>query len=45
MEIVQSYYTPVARGIIPTMEAILASSSEVPSVLEFLQRRKLEAKK
>ncbi|GKD27408.1 hypothetical protein Tco_1233622 [Tanacetum coccineum] len=26
-------------------EAILASSSEVPSVLEFLQRRKLEAKK
>ncbi|GJR31196.1 hypothetical protein Tco_1107428 [Tanacetum coccineum] len=25
--------------------AILASSSEVPSVLEFLQRRKLEAKK
>ncbi|GJX10961.1 reverse transcriptase domain-containing protein [Tanacetum coccineum] len=26
------------------MEAILASSSEVPSVLEFLQRRKLEAK-
>ncbi|GJW74371.1 hypothetical protein Tco_0133741 [Tanacetum coccineum] len=26
-------------------QAILASSSEVPSVLEFLQRRKLEAKK
>ncbi|GJS36977.1 retrovirus-related pol polyprotein from transposon TNT 1-94 [Tanacetum coccineum] len=26
-------------------DAILASSSEVPSVLEFLQRRKLEAKK
>ncbi|GJY49814.1 hypothetical protein Tco_0439770 [Tanacetum coccineum] len=26
-------------------EAILASSSEVPSILEFLQRRKLEAKK
>ncbi|GJS47947.1 hypothetical protein Tco_0598068 [Tanacetum coccineum] len=28
-----------------TYKAILASSSEVPSVLEFLQRRKLEAKK
>ncbi|GJS22544.1 hypothetical protein Tco_0451176 [Tanacetum coccineum] len=28
-----------------TYQAILASSSEVPSVLEFLQRRKLEAKK
>ncbi|GJS64104.1 leucine-rich repeat protein [Tanacetum coccineum] len=27
------------------LDAILASSSEVPSVLEFLQRRKLEAKK
>ncbi|GJS95002.1 hypothetical protein Tco_0801970 [Tanacetum coccineum] len=27
------------------IKAILASSSEVPSVLEFLQRRKLEAKK
>ncbi|GKB84469.1 hypothetical protein Tco_0956741 [Tanacetum coccineum] len=31
--------------IIRAMQAILASSSEVPSVLEFLQRRKLEAKK
>ncbi|GJT27550.1 hypothetical protein Tco_0907825 [Tanacetum coccineum] len=34
----------VWHGDAATM-AILASSSEVPSVLEFLQRRKLEAKK
>ncbi|GJS32030.1 hypothetical protein Tco_0530412 [Tanacetum coccineum] len=33
---------PLTREL---MTAILASSSEVPSVLEFLQRRKLEAKK
>ncbi|GKB05588.1 hypothetical protein Tco_0833783 [Tanacetum coccineum] len=31
--------------VVAAVLAILASSSEVPSVLEFLQRRKLEAKK
>ncbi|GJT08615.1 putative reverse transcriptase domain-containing protein [Tanacetum coccineum] len=38
-------YQGLGAVLIQREKAILASSSEVPSVLEFLQRRKLEAKK